>query len=78
MYFCFIFSSFEISKIRTRIVGIEVTNTDHSSTLSNYKKIREVVVTQMVERSLPTPEFCGSNPGISDFYLLSTVLKRQK
>ena len=41
-----------------------------------------VVVAQLAVWSLPTPEVCGSNPvlGIEHlpFYLLSTVLKRQK
>ena len=31
------------------------------------------VVAQLVERSLLTPEICGSNPVIGKFYLLSTV-----
>ena len=30
-----------------------------------------VVVAQLEERSLPTPEICGSNPVIGKFYLLS-------
>ena len=36
--------------------------------------------TQLVERSLPIPEVCGSNPAIGKNYiehLLSTVLKRR-
>ena len=37
-----------------------------------------VDVSQLVEQSLLTPEICGSNPVISKFYLLPTVLKRQK
>ena len=47
--------------------------------------IREVVVVQLVERSLPIPEVCGLNPVTGKIYLehlctclLSTVLKRQK
>ena len=36
---------------------------------------RAVVVTQLVERSLLTPEICGSNPVIGKFYLLSILLK---
>ena len=43
---------------------------------------RAVVVAQLVERSLPTPEVRGSNPVIGknllNIYLLSTVLKRRK
>ena len=40
---------------------------------------REVVVAQLVERSLPIPEVRGSNPviGKSSMCFLSTVLKRQ-
>ena len=34
-------------------------------------------MTQLVERLYPTPEICCSNPVISNFYLLSTVFKRQ-
>ena len=34
-----------------------------------------VVVAQLVEWSLPTPEIRCSNPDISQFYFLSTVLK---
>ena len=30
---------------------------------------RTVVVTQLAELSLPTPEICGSNPVISEFYI---------
>ena len=41
-----------------------------------------VVVAQLVERLLATPEIRGSNPAIGKIYieqcLLSTVLKRQK
>ena len=40
-----------------------------------------VVVAQLVERSLPTPEVCCSNPVIGKpyiTYLLSTVLKWRK
>ena len=40
-----------------------------------------MVVAQLVERSLPTPEVCGSNPVIGKKYiedLLSTVLIRRK
>ena len=40
-----------------------------------------VVVAQLVERSLPTPEIRGSKPVIGKFYIiymLSTGLKRQK
>ena len=38
------------------------------------------VVTQLVERLLPTPEVRGSNPVIVkfDIFFLSTVLKRRK
>ena len=31
--------------------------------------LRAVVVAQLVERSLPTPEMRGSNPVIAKFYL---------
>ena len=44
-------------------------------------KIWAVVVAQLVERSLPLAEVCGSNPVIGKIYiehLLSTLLKRQK
>ena len=34
-----------------------------------------MVVAQLVERSLPTPEIRGSNPVVSKSSLLSTVLK---
>ena len=40
-----------------------------------------LVVTQLVERLLPTPGVCGSNPVIGKINfecLLSTVMKRQK
>ena len=37
-----------------------------------------VVVAQLVERSILTPEICGSNPDIGNFYLFLAVLKRQK
>ena len=43
---------------------------------------RAVVVAQLAERSLPTPEVRGSNPVLGKIYiehcLLSTVLKRQE
>ena len=43
---------------------------------------REVVVTELVEWSLSTPEVRGSNPVIGKFLLnislLSTVVKRRK
>ena len=42
------------------------------------KIIGAVVMAQMVERSLQTPEILGSIPVIVKFYLLSTVLKRRK
>ena len=49
------------------------------------QQLREVVVAQLVERSLPIPEVRGSNPVIGKIYiehlftcLLSTVLKRRK
>ena len=35
-----------------------------------------VVVAQLVERLLLTPEICSSNPVISKFYFLSIVLKK--
>ena len=34
-----------------------------------------VVVAQLVEWSLPTPEICSSNPVIRKFYLLLTIFK---
>ena len=34
---------------------------------------RDIVVAQLAERSLPTPEIHGSNPAIGKFYSLSTV-----
>ena len=36
---------------------------------------REVIVAQLVKRSLLTPEIRGSNPVISNFYFISAVLK---
>ena len=42
------------------------------------KIIGAVVMAQMVERLLQTPEILGSIPVIVKFYLLSTVLKRRK
>ena len=45
------------------------------------KRFGAVVVAQLVERSLPTPEDRSSNPVIGKIYieyLLSTVLKRRK
>ena len=36
-----------------------------------------MVVAQLVERSLPTPEVPSSNPIIGEFYILSTVLNMQ-
>ena len=36
-------------------------------------EVRAVVVVQLVERSLPTPEIHGSNPVIGKFYKLLTV-----
>ena len=48
----------------------------------NYIMFGAVVVAQLVELSLPTPEVCGSNPVIGKIYfehcLLSTVFKRRK
>ena len=51
--------------------------------LSSYKYNRKnVVVAQLVERSLPTPEVHGSNPVIGKYlltiYLLLTVLEKTK
>ena len=37
-----------------------------------------VVVAQLVERSLPSPEVRGYNPVITFEHLLSNILKRQK
>ena len=37
-----------------------------------------MVVAQLVERSVPTPEIRGSNPVIGKLYLLSTVSMRLK
>ena len=37
-----------------------------------------IILAQLVERSLWTPEVRNSNPAISKFYLLLTVLKKQK
>ena len=39
-----------------------------------------MVVAQLVERSIPTPEIRGSNTVIGKFYMcfMSTVLKRRK
>ena len=37
-----------------------------------------MVVAQLVEQSLLTPEIRGSNPVIDNFYSHSTVLKGQK
>ena len=55
---------------------------DHSSRWMKYKKtIRAVVVAQLVEWSLSTPEVHGSNPVIGKIYikyLWSTVSNRQK
>ena len=49
-----------------------------ASTASTTNIISAVVVAQLVERSLPTPEVRGSNPVISKIYieqwLLSTIL----
>ena len=39
---------------------------------------RVLVVEQLVERSLPTLEICGSNPVFGKIYELSTVLKSRK
>ena len=39
---------------------------------------RAVVVTQLVERSLPTLEVLCLNPVIGKFHILATVLRRQK
>ena len=39
---------------------------------------RAVVVAQLVERLLLTPEICSSNPDCSKSYLDSTILSRQK
>ena len=36
-----------------------------------------VVVSQLVERLLPIPEICGSNPVIG-YYFLSNAFKRRK
>ena len=40
---------------------------------ANKLTLGAVVVAQLVEQSLPTPEICSSNPGNSKFYLLSAV-----
>ena len=37
-----------------------------------------VVVAQLLEQSLPTPDVSGSNQVIDNLYLLSFVLKRRK
>ena len=37
-----------------------------------------VIVTLLVEQSLPTPEIHGLNPIIGNFYLQSTILKSRK
>ena len=40
-----------------------------------------MVVAQVVERSLPTTEICGSNPDITNFIsidFIKSVLKKQK
>ena len=52
-------------------------NCDVKSTKLNIKmpELWEVVVAQLVERLLPTPEIFGSNPHIIKCYLLLTVLK---
>ena len=50
--------------------------------LNNIYKSRTVVLAELAERSLPTPEVCGSNSIIGKIYieycLLSTVMKRRK
>ena len=38
-------------------------------TRKNLLKRAKMVVAQLVERSLPTPEICGSNPNIGKLYL---------
>ena len=48
---------------------------NYQSTLFN---IWVVVVAQLEERSLPTPEIHGSNPDSGKLYLHSTVLKRRQ
>ena len=59
------------------LAGIECRSRCHKQNLC-----RALVVAQMVERLLPTPEIRRSNPDIGNFYLLSTeketVLKRRK
>ena len=36
-----------------------------------------MVVAQLVERLLPTPDICGSNPNIGKFYLPIVHLNRE-
>ena len=53
----------------------------HIHTQRCFSTSYSVVVTQLVERSLPTPEVNVSNPGIGKIYIehfLSTGLKRRK
>ena len=60
---CLVKYSFKnIKNVTKKFVGI------------NFDDNGAVVVTQFVERSLPTPEVCSSNPVIRKHYL-STVLK---
>ena len=44
---------------------------------SNSSKLRAVVVAQLVERALPTPEIHGSNPNIGKVLSSNCKLKRK-
>ena len=46
---------------------------DHISICSNINIFREVVVAQLVERSLPIPEVRGSNPVIGKNLFISNI-----
>ena len=60
---------------------LSVGNSFYVLTNKNDTSSRAVVVAQLVERLLPVPEVCGSNPVTGKKFmehLLSTALKRRK
>ena len=70
---------------RRKKVSVQKNEPSKDILAQRIRKDGEVAVAQLVERSLPIPEVCGSHPVIGKIYiehlltcLLSIVLKRQK
>ena len=56
-------------------LGDNIFTKETKRSLSTFWVVRAVFVSQLVEKSFPTPEIGGSNPIIIKFYLLSTYYK---